>query len=95
MLDYHRTLKEPFVRMKACAQISFRSLEKGGLERKMRLDFFALFYHLSESKEVENQAEIELTINLLAHTSNHFICPISVAKRSSKEPCYTFEVTRT
>lgn len=57
--------------------------------------FFALFYHLSESKEAKNQAEIELTINLLAHTSNHFICTISVAKSSSKKPCYTFEVTRT
>lgn len=57
--------------------------------------FFALFYHLSESKAAENQAEIELTINLLAHMSNCFIHTIWAAKSSSKGPCYTFEVTRT
>lgn len=61
----------------------------------MPLDFLALFYHLSEDKEAENQEELQVTINLLAHTRNHFICTISAAKSSSKGLCCTFEATRT
>lgn len=61
----------------------------------MPLHFLALFYHLSEDKEAENQEELQVTINLLAHTRNHFICTISAAKSSSKGLCCTFEATRT
>lgn len=46
----------------------------------MPLDFLALFYHLSEDKEAENQEEPKVTINLLAHARNHFVCIAPAAK---------------